>query len=99
MSSPKLNRQDEYAAVSHELKAWASRQQPPAQTRAGVLQQAARHAPRLARRPRVWLRFQRWLAVPQRAQPMPFTELSQWLFSQSTWHHLGIDRRNVRFVC
>ena len=104
MNSPR-NQGDEFdATIGHELKTWASRQTAPASGRRQLLQAAVRSKNSAAQRrfrPRLIAQLQQWLAGPfHRPQPaFPATELSQWLFYQTAWHNLGIDRRAVRFVC
>lgn len=107
MNSPRVQRPDEFdATIGRELKAWAGRQQPPAAVRAAILQAAAERSPTPAKaviqgRSPVLQRIQQWLVSPHgRRQPqLPYSELSQWLFTEAMWHSLGIDRRAVRYVC
>jgi len=100
MSTPRLRKHaGDEAALRQEFQSWAGKQRPPASARNTLLQDAARTR-KLVRQPRLISRFQDWLAAASPARsPLPFSDLSQWMFSQSTWHHLGNDRRALRFVC
>jgi hypothetical protein len=107
MNSPKLRKGSDFdQTIGRELQSWSARQQPPADLRERILNQAAaqerkRRRAFASRSPLALRKLRHWLlsGTARRKPQLPYTELSQWLFNQAMWHSLRNDRRAVRFVC
>ena len=97
-----LNPKDDFdGRMQQEMRAWLADEQPEDSLRTAILSSARQTNLKKSRRKRAFEGVRRWFTDPAattKNPTLPYAELSQWLFSQSMWHHLGLDRRAVKSV-